>query len=304
MTTPRSAGDDAFALRADDTLQSAYAKLVRVFSEAGLETPETDARFLMRGVLKLDGGDMLRAPQQQLAGGAAALTAAALRRLHHEPVSRILGEREFYGRIFEITPDVLDPRADTETLIDEVLALADRKGWRHRALRIADIGVGSGAILVTLLSELPLAQGTGTDVSEAALACARRNAARHGVADRFVAVKADILNGVTGPFDIAVSNPPYIPAQDIGELAPDVRGYDPMLALDGGPDGLEVYRKIRNQINILSDISYLVLEVGGGQAPDVAALFSGSPGGGNAWVASFRKDLAGHLRCVTLERQS
>lgn len=303
MSAANSAADRAVVLEPQDTLQSAYGQLVRAFSSAGLETPEADARFLLRGILKIDAGDMLRTPGRLLADGAHALAEAAQRRLQNEPVSRILGEREFYGRTFEVTPDVLDPRADTETLIDEVLDLAGRKGWRERAVRIADIGVGSGAILVTLLAELPLAHGVGTDVSGAALACARRNAVRHGVAGRLMTVQTDILNGVTGPFDAVVSNPPYIATRDIAELSLDVRNFDPMLALDGGEDGLAVYREICRQINMLACAPCVVLEVGAGQAQDVAALFVGGGSQPGSWRASVRSDLGGHVRCVTLERQ-
>lgn len=303
MNADASAAGRVAVLAPQDTLQSAYAQLVRVFCEAGLETPEADARYVLRGILRLDDGAMLRTPERPLGEAAAELTQAVLRRLRHEPVSRILGEREFYGRMFEVTPDVLDPRADTETLIDEVLAVVDRKGWRGRALRIADIGLGSGAILVTLLAELPLARGIGTDVSPAALACAGRNAARHGVADRLTAIQTDILNRVAGPFDIVVSNPPYIPTREIAELSADVRNFDPALALDGGSDGLAVYRKISREINKLVDLSCVVLEVGAGQSRDVATLFEAASAAPGQWVVSFRKDLGGHDRCVTLERQ-
>lgn len=303
MSAGDSAAGRAVALGPQDTLQSAFAQLVRAFSSAGLETPEADARFLLRGILKIDAGDMLRTPGRLLGDGARALTEAAHRRLLNEPVSRILGEREFYGRLFEVTRDVLDPRADTETLIDEVLDLAGKKGWRERAVRIADVGIGSGAILVTLLAELPLAHGVGTDVSAAALACARRNAMRHGVAGRLTTVQTDILNGVTGLFDAVVSNPPYIPAREIAELSPDVRNFDPVLALDGGEDGLAVYREIWRQINALGCSPCVVLEVGAGQAQDVAALFVGGDSEPRRWRTSFRRDLGGHVRCVTLERQ-
>lgn len=303
MNPDARAAPDAILLEPQDSLQSAYAKLVRAFSSAGLETPDADARYLLRGILKLDAGAMLRSPERPLGVDAPPLMQAARRRLQHEPVSRILGEREFYGRMFEVTPDVLDPRADTETLINEVLALVDRKGWRGRALRIADIGLGSGAILVTLLAELSLAQGVGTDISAAALACARRNAARHGVAGRLNTVQTDILDRVTGLFDVIVSNPPYIPTREIAGLSPDVRDFDPALALDGGYDGLAIFQKIVSKINNMKCSSCVVLEVGADQAEDVKRLFETPAPGSEPWRASFRRDLGGHIRCVTLERQ-
>lgn len=291
-------------LRPEQSLQAAYVDLVRAFTATGLDQPHADARYLLRGILALDDAALLRAPDAPLGAGAESLSLAAARRLAHEPVSRILGTREFYGRAFEVTPDVLDPRPDTETLIDEVLAITGRRGWRDKPLRLADIGLGSGAILVTLLAELPLAHGVGTDVSPAALACAQRNAARHGVASRFETVETSVLDNVAGPFDIVVSNPPYIPHQDIAGLDPDVRLYDPVLALDGGSDGLEIYREIARKINVLPSVSYVVLEVGIGQAEDVAGLFRNPQGGPDVWTASYRRDLGGLQRCVTLERQS
>ncbi len=269
-------------LNPDQSLQSTYVTLVRAFTAAGLDQPHADARYLLRGVLCLDDAALLRAPDAPLGAGAEKLVQAASRRLAHEPVSRILGTREFYGRAFEVTPDVLDPRPDTETLIDEILAIAARRGWRDKPLRVADIGVGSGAILVTLLAELPLAHGVGTDVSPAALACAGRNAARHGVASRFEAVETSVLAGVEQPVDIVVSNPPYIPRDEIAGLETDVRLYDPLLALDGGPDGLDVYREISKQVRGLTSVSCVVLEVGMGQADDVAALF-GNPEAGTTY---------------------
>lgn len=292
------------ALSPADTLREAYAKLVRAFHDARLPSPDIDARFLLRGVLHLDPGEMLRAPTKPIGSGCDALAAAAARRLNSEPVARILGEREFYGRMFEISGDVLDPRSDTETLIDEALAIVDRNRWQGRPLRIADVGLGSGAILVTLLAELPLASGTGTDISPAALEVARRNAHAHGVGDRMTVVQADVLHGIGGPFDILVSNPPYIPSNDIADLAPDVRNFDPLEALDGGADGLSIYRRLYEQTAGLEWPSHIVLEVGAGQATDVAEIFSEGAGVNHSWNASFRDDLGGHTRCVTLERQS
>lgn len=295
---------DALSFTPADTVREALTRLTQAFSAANLKTPDIDARFLLRGLLRLDAGDFLRFPDRLLGNHAPALNEAAQRHLRHEPVSRILGEREFYGRAFEITPDVLDPRPDTETLIDTVLELVDRKGWRDRPLRIADIGLGSGAILITLLAELPLAQGTGTDISASALACASRNASRHRVDARFRALKANILEGVTEPFDIVVSNPPYIPSAEIAALEANVRDYDPALALDGGPDGLTIYREIHRQVSGLKTINHVVLEVGASQAVDVASLFGNSRDGAALWQAEYRSDLAGHVRCVALERQS
>lgn len=300
--TRRPTAPQPLLLAATQTLRHAQAEMARVFAAAGLETPDVDARFLLRGVLQLTPEDLLRDPDRPVGAGAAALQAAVSRRLAREPVSRILGVREFYGREFHITPAVLDPRPDTETLIDAVLAFVRRRGWERRALRIADIGIGSGAILVTLLCELPHAAGVGTDVSAAALACAEANARRLGVVDRFAAVETDLLTGVPGPFDIIVSNPPYIPHGDLARLDDEVRLYDPALALDGGADGLDLYRRIAISVSALRRVSFVGLEVGIGQADDILGLFTDRGSDEVRWTPGVYDDLGGVRRCVTLER--
>ena len=208
--------------------------------------------------------------------------------------------REFYGRNFVITPDVLDPRADTETVIDLALDIIKSKGWAKKALSIADIGTGSGILIATLLAELPNARGIATDVSPAALAIARQNAERLGVAERVTFVATRGLEGCVGPLDLIVSNPPYIATDKIAALEPDVRDYDPMIALDGGPDGLRVYREIAEDIVKLQHSSCVVVEVGAGQAADVKNVFSSV-----GWsLLGERNDLGGHARAVALEIHS
>ena len=272
------------------------------FRSAGFETPDLDARFLIQGVLCLDGTALLKDPQRPLGNAADKLKQAMVRRLAGEPISRILGFREFYGRSFAITPDVLDPRADTETLIDLALDIAGANGWRNRPIRIADIGTGSGILIVTLLAELPLATGLANDISPAALDVARANALAHGIGgDRVLFVEAHGLRGATQifgqPFDLIVSNPPYIPTADLAELEPGVRQFDPVMALDGGPDGLQVYREIANEISLLDGNTWVALEIGAGQAYDVTALFSKS----GARLAQQRRDLGGHIRAVSFQ---
>jgi release factor glutamine methyltransferase len=218
-------------------------------------------------------------------------------------VSRILGTRGFYGRDFEITPDVLDPRPETETLIDVMLDIVAEEGWHDRPVRICDIGTGSGAIIVTLLAELPGAHGVATDISAAALLVAHKNAHRHGVNHRLGLIHGRTLQGVTGPFDLVVSNPPYIPGAEIARLDPGVRAYDPVMALDGGPDGLAVYREIASEIRRFQPPPWLVLEVGAGQATDVAALFASKNPDSIPISIRYRKDLGGHTRCVALRIQ-
>lgn len=194
------------------TVQTAYRAMARAFAQAKFETPQSDARFLLQGLLQHTAADIVLGREIPLtADEIVRLQAAMRRRLKSEPVSRILGLRSFYGRDFLITPDVLDPRPDTETVIDAALELAHSIDVPADQLRIADIGVGSGAILLTLLAKLPQARGVGTDVSPGALAVARRNAERLGLADRLELVETDVLDGVGGALHIVVSNPLTLP---------------------------------------------------------------------------------------------
>jgi release factor glutamine methyltransferase len=236
------------------------------------------------------------------AGEAKSLAEALTRRLAHEPLSRIRGERDFYGRTFAITQAVLDPRPDTETLIDLVLQWADETGGRDRPLDIIDIGTGSGAILITLLAELPRATGLGTDVSPDALVVARSNAVRNAVAGRARFELAHALDGIDGPFDILVSNPPYIPSADVLILEAAVRDYDPAMALDGGPDGLCMYRQIAARAGSVVPSGLIALEVGAGQAADVSRILTENVENrrGTPWT---RADLGGHDRTVALLTQ-
>ncbi len=283
-------------------VDAAQRALADAFRPAGLETPELDARFLIQGILGLDGAALLKDPHLPLGTAAEKLQHAMRRRLDGEPVSRILGFREFYGRSFAITPDVLDPRPDTETLVEHALDIVDANGWRNRPIAIADIGTGSGILIVTLLAELPLATGLATDISQAALDVARANALAHCIgSDRASFAQARGLGGATQifgkGFDLIVSNPPYIPTADLAELEPGVRGFDPALALDGGPDGLDMYREIANEIRILDINAWLALEIGAGQADDVAALFAST----GAHSGQQRRDLGGHIRAVAFQ---
>ena len=214
----------------------------------GIDTPELDARLLLCHAAALTHEAYIASAREALQPAAAArLDAAIARRLKHEPVARITGDREFYGRSFRVDPNVLDPRPDTETLIEAALAIVDRQGWRGKPLRLLDLGTGTGCILITLLAELPRAQGIGTDKSPAALACAAANASRLGVGSRASFIAADWLAAASGQFELILSNPPYIASGEIAGLAADVAGYDPHLALNGGPDGLDAYRQIAAQ---------------------------------------------------------
>ena len=283
------------------TLREAIAHLARLLSDAGIEDPARDARYLVLGTLGLSGTDLMRAPERRLSEAEGQrIGAAALRRVAREPVSRILGERGFFGRTFAVTPATLDPRPCTETVIEAVLEIAQAQGWRDAPVRILDIGTGTGALLLTLLAELPRAQGVGTDISDGALATAEANAVRLGLADRAEFLNRDGLDGLDGRFDILVSNPPYIPSGDIAGLDPEVREFDPRTALDGGADGLVFYRAFAAGAQRVVPNGWVFVEVGAGQAEDVARLFSA---GGGTDVRLWH-DLGGHARCVAMKTQN
>ncbi len=273
-----TSAEASLRIDAADDVRTALAALTQAFRSAELTSPEIDARFLLQGVTGLTGAEVIAAPTRKIGSVAQRLNAVARRRLAHEPVSRILGEREFYGRRFAVTPDVLDPRPETETVVETTLRIVDDKGWREKPITIVDVGVGSGAIAVTLLAELKRARAFATDVSAAALAVAGDNAARHGVSDRFFPRMTSGLNGLGGPLDIIVSNPPYIATAEMAGLPPEVRRYDPVLALDGGSDGLAIYRKIASDIMLLGQSPSVVLEVGSGQHDAVKDIFLAAGG--------------------------
>lgn len=239
--------------------------------------------------LVLDGGRPIGAE------GAAAIAQVLRRRLAGEPVARIIGEWEFWSLPFRLSPDTLVPRPDTETVVETALG---RLPDRNAPLRILDLGTGSGCILIALLSELPGAFGVGLDRSLPALRTARENAWANGVGPRAAFVAGDWWEALAGPFDLVVSNPPYIATHEIDGLSAEVRLHDPAAALDGGSDGLDAYRRIVAAGHLLADGASLVLEVGATQAQAVAAL--GLAAG--LHEPEIAKDLAGHARVVSFRR--
>jgi len=271
--------------------------LAEQFRAAGIESPGLDARVLIGHALGLDHTGLVGAATQQLSDlTASQIERFAARRLAHEPVARIVGEREFWGLALAVTPAVLVPRPETETVVELALALIDRDGARTRPLRIADLGTGSGALLLALLTELPNAHGIGTDIDPAALAVAQDNAARLGLKARAQFIAGDYAQPLSGPFDLVVSNPPYIASAEIGTLGPEVREHDPRHALDGGADGLAAYRAIAADAARLSPRGSMVVEIGRGQEAEVERLFAAK---GFALVQT-RPDLAGITRALAL----
>jgi release factor glutamine methyltransferase len=281
----------------EQTVEAARRALAARFKTAATESAELDARILTGHALGLDLTGLISAAQRQLTRDESArLEAFARRRLAGEPVARILGEKEFWGLPLQLSPATLVPRPDTETVVELALELLRADGDLDRALRIADLGTGSGAILLALLSELPAAQGFGTDISETALHTASANAARAGLSDRATFIACDYASGLIGPFDLIVSNPPYIRTADIDGLAAEVRKHDPLAALDGGADGLDAYRALIPQAaRLLAPGGALVVEAGQGQSGPIQALMTNA---GLMPAIAPKADLTGIPRAV------
>ncbi|MGB9384348.1 MAG: peptide chain release factor N(5)-glutamine methyltransferase [Pseudolabrys sp.] len=278
------------------SVSEAISLLAQAFHTAGIEAADVDGRLLVGHALHLDRARLIAQSDRILeAREINVISALAARRLKREPVSRILGQKEFWSIALAITPDVLVPRPETETVVEGALDFVVRGGLRMEKLRILDIGTGSGALLLALLRELPNATGTGTDISTGALKAARENAARCGVEDRCTFVVCDIASVVEGPFDLLVSNPPYIAHNEITSLAPEVKNYDPTVALDGGDDGLAAYRAIAADAKrLLAPGARMFVELGAGQEAAVRDLFTNV--GLIAGIA--RTDLAGIPRVL------
>jgi release factor glutamine methyltransferase len=279
------------------TIDASRRAIAIRLAAAGIESPLLDARLLVGAALGLDLTGLAAQAQRPLMGEeAAAIEGMVLRRLAGEPIARILGVREFWGMSLQLSSETLVPRPDTETIVEAALAL----NHREAALRIADLGTGTGAILLALLHERPNAWGVGTDISAQAVATARGNAARFGVALRSTFLVCDFAAALAGPFDLIVSNPPYIPSADIASLAVEVRDHDPRRALDGGPDGLDAYRTIARQAaSLLAPAGHLIVEIGSGQTDDVTAIVRNA---GLSVRGLPDADLAGISRALTAQR--
>jgi len=258
-----------------------------------VESPTIDARLLLEAAAPVTRAEILTDPHRALADDAAQrLAASVARREQREPISHILGRKAFWTLMLDVGPAVLTPRPDTETILDIVLA----RFPKERAFSVLDLGVGSGAIVLAILAERPLAKGLGVDVSEDALAVARDNAAQLGLANRVALLRGDWTFGLADEaFDLVVANPPYIPTADIATLDPEVRDFEPRLALDGGPDGLDAYRALAPEVlRVLKPGGLFAVEIGIGQAADVTALFAAA----GAADLDVHKDLAERERVV------
>ena len=253
------------------TVGDALRRATQCLREAGVERPEGEARMLLEAISGRGRGQIIAFPEHALADRENAdFEAAVMRRCAREPISRILGRREFWSLSFGLNAATLDPRPDSETLVTAVLG---RMTDRDASLAILDLGTGTGCLLLALLSELPRAHGVGIDISDSALAAARENAAQLGCGARTEFRLGDWGREVAEAFDIVIANPPYIDSAAIDRLAPEVARYDPRLALDGGPDGLDAYRALLPQAKrLLKATGFAALEIGQGQGPEVRNL--------------------------------
>ncbi len=252
------------------TAQAALRAAIGRLRDAGVGDPAGDARHLLAAVLEIDRSRVtLMLPDPISEEVEAAFDQAIEKRANRQPVSHITGKRAFFGRQYRVTPDVLDPRPETELLVDSALNTG--------AKRILDLGTGSGAILISYLSDMHNAVGTGCDVSERALNIARENAENLGVIGRVDFVLSDWFSAITGKFDLIVSNPPYISEQEMSTLSPEVAKWEPEVALTPGGDGLGAYRIIVAQAKeFLLPKGWLMVEIGALQGKKVSGLFANS----------------------------
>lgn len=279
------------------TVGTLLADATRRLTEAGVEAPGRDARLLLSTAMAVDPAALIGAGREAVTADAAARFEAYLtRRAGREPVSRILGRRAFWTLDLAVDPAVLDPRADSETLVAAALDLGPGP---EAPAYVLDLGVGSGCLLLAVLAERPRARGLGIDRSEAAARIARANAVSLGLADRASIAVGDWQAAVAGPVDLVLVNPPYIPAGDIAGLAPEVTEYDPRAALDGGTDGLDAYRAILADLDrVLAPGGIALFELGAGQWAALADLL---PAHGFA-AAHCRRDAAGVARVLVAGR--
>jgi release factor glutamine methyltransferase len=264
---------------------------------AGVADPRREASSLLALALDKPNAFLIAHPEYELtADEAARFDGFAARREKREPFQYIAERQEFYGLEFELTPDVLIPRPETEILVEEAI----KELQKLDSPTFCEIGVGSGCISVSILHNVPDATATATDISDRALAVAKRNAERHGVTDRLVLKQGDLFAGVDQKFDMIVSNPPYIPDGDVAAMQSEVRDHEPHEALFGGPDGLDIVRRIADHAAaFLCSNGLLLVEIGAGQAAKLANQFAQ-----DEWDRPhFLSDLQGIPRTLSIRRK-
>ena len=278
-----------------DNLMASSRKRLRCASDP-IDTPDLDARLLVEWITGATQLDLISSPEKLIEDvQVAQLNDALERRLAGEPVHRIIGMREFYGLPFRLSPETLEPRPDTEALVELVSPYLKKLIAHHGRAMMLDMGTGTGAIVISLLHQFKKLQGIGLDVSDGALAMARINAALNGVTNRFAALKSDWFSNVNGRFHLIVSNPPYIPHDDIADLSREVREHDPVAALDGGADGLDFYRALaKKAAEYLYKGGIVAVEIGAGQFDDVRAVFESA----DFHLTNSASDFGGHRRAM------
>ncbi|MDG4903732.1 MAG: peptide chain release factor N(5)-glutamine methyltransferase [Mesorhizobium sp.] len=287
-----------------DPLPSALRPLLRAARErlaaAGIADPALDSRLIVEHFSETTRTQAIAEPGRTVDSAAlVAIEAALRRRVAGEPVHRILGYREFYGLRLSLSPDTLEPRPDTETLVDAILPFAKSTAERLGQCRLLDLGTGTGAIALAVLSAIPAATATGVDISPGALATATRNAADLGLGGRFKALRSNWFEKVSGRYHLITANPPYIPSRDIGNLQDEVRDFDPRQALDGGVDGLIPYRIIAGEAEgFLEAQGKVAVEIGHTQQSEVTAIFAAA----GYRLSEARRDLGGNDRVLVFER--
>jgi release factor glutamine methyltransferase len=281
------------------SLTATVRDLDMMLAAAGIPEPQREARLLVAAATGLSQAALISDPDRPLSEISASRVAGlARRRQAREPLSRILGWREFWSLRFELGPEVFDPRPDSETLVEAALAWLGSR--RTDALRILDLGTGSGCLLLALLSELPAAEGLGIDLSPAALSVALTNAQNLGLAQRSRFMATDWGQAIEEYYDVILCNPPYIARDDLVHLAPEVRLFDPPRALYGGADGLDAYRRLADRLPaLLADNGRAFIELGAGQRKQVGNLFEAA----GLRVMDCRLDLADIPRCLVLAQQ-
>jgi len=286
-----------------ETIAAARRGIIQLLRCAGTESPELTADLLIGFVIERDRVFVVSHPEYPLDGASRArLNNFAARRARGEPLQYLTGEREFYGRAFHVTSDVLIPRPETEFLVETAVGLVRKNRERFPAvIRLADVGTGSGCIAVSMLGEIPDAVCRAIDCSFSALKVAADNARRHGVADRMTTLCGDLLTGFAPCecFDLILSNPPYIARMDYNSLPVEVREFEPGLALFGGDDGFEIYRRlIPASFGRLTAGGFLLLELGAGQAEEIERIATGA----GFFTETVVKDLQGIPRCLAARK--
>ncbi|TPI58057.1 peptide chain release factor N(5)-glutamine methyltransferase [Mesorhizobium sp. B3-1-3] len=287
-----------------DQLPAALGPLLRAarrrLAAAGIADPALDSRLIVEHFSGTTRTQAIAEAEQKVGSAAlSAIEAALRRRIAGEPVHRILGYREFYGLRLSLSPETLEPRPDTETLVDAVLPFARATAERLGECRILDLGTGTGAIALALLGAVPAATATGVDISPDALATAAGNARDLGFGERFKALHSNWFEKVLGRYHVIASNPPYIRSGDIGNLQDEVRDFDPRPALDGGTDGLDPYRVIAAEAAaFLEAQAKVAVEIGYTQKNEVSGIFAAA----GYVLTGTHRDLGGNDRVLVFER--